>query len=637
MLSISPQKSSTKKTRFRENTPCASTAQHSTAFKREAFRHLGFAVSLVGLLTLSSCTPPAKNNLSPSQVASPDIKRAPYLLKPSAQGSKTYSGLSPEIEARLRQKYGPFVKIGMDPEYWALLNASHKNNLQNTLSSPIGSNFRIQYERLSVEELWGQCTGNLTNNPNDPPDYYNIGDLRDLAGGSNGLFCDGELPKELNLGGAEQVVSCYNAGGSPVYDVKHICDRSTHSETGSLCFVAKFQTFFYECYQGEDNGGGSSENDPNQGCDPRGQSCETDLPEFFLLAHHGNRPLNRATAPGDSPLQQVTLSPEDVNDAFDWTRLTVRDQANAGWNLQIRNANGKLMKEESGTGSAFVEWDGSNLNGEKVANGIYTARLTSSADPNTQIERRIRIDNNPPVISNIRVQENSSTGFFSVKAKLKEAGNGAFQSEVNPDTIQIFFDYFTTDQGFGKSYDAATGEYSVTFSHLAQYRIAKQLSQQSGYDFPLEVRVSDYAGNETSNRGSGPDGPLRIQVADPYFSPNGDGVKDSLNFNVIAETSEPYFVAIKRNGIGVKTWPNLVGNQSLSWNGNFMFTDERQADGKYRIVAMTEKQRDRVRDDQIVVLDTVLPQVKSRCINLYSMLDSVLKLAHAQLISSTPL
>jgi hypothetical protein len=113
-----------------------------------------------------------------------------------------------------------------------------------------------------------------------------------------------------------------------------------------------------------------------------------------------------------------------------------------------------------------------------------------------------------------------------------------------------------------------------------------------------------------SSRGTGPDGPLRIQVPDPYFSPNGDGVKDSLNFNVIAETSEPYFVAIKRNGIGVKTWPNLVGNQSLSWNGNFMFTDKLQADGKYRIVAMTERQRDRVRDDQMVVLDTVGPEMK---------------------------
>ncbi|MBT9547440.1 MAG: hypothetical protein IV090_18750 [Candidatus Sericytochromatia bacterium] len=327
------------------------------------------------------------------------------------------------------------------------------------------------------------------------------------------------------------------------------------------------------------------------------------------MAHHGNRPLNRATAPGDSPTQQVTLSPEDVNDAFDWTRLTIRDNQSQGWQLQISNANGKLLKEESGTGSTFVEWDGSNPAGEKVANGIYTARLTSPALPGTQIERMIRIDNNPPLVSNIRVQENPSTGFFSVKAKLKEAGNGAFQSGINPDTIQIFFDYFSTDQGFGKSYDAATGEYSVQFSNLAQYQQARQLSQQSGYDFPFELRVSDYAGNETSNRGSGPDGPLRIQVLDPYFSPNADGVKDNLNFKVIAETSEPYLVAIKRNGIAVKTWTGLTGEQNLSWNGNFMFTDRLQADGSYRIVATTEKQRDRVRGEKMVVLDNSPPVI----------------------------
>ncbi len=102
---------------------------------------------------------------------------------------------------------------------------------------------------------------------------------------------------------------------------------------------------------------------------------------------------------------------------------------------------------------------------------------------------------------------------------------------------------------------------------------------------------------------------LRIQVLDPYFSPNADGVKDNLNFKVIAEISEPYLVAIKRNGIAVKTWTGLTGEQNLSWNGNFMFTDRLQADGSYRIVAMTEKQRDRVRDAQMVVLDNSPPVI----------------------------
>ncbi|MBT9547505.1 MAG: hypothetical protein IV090_19075 [Candidatus Sericytochromatia bacterium] len=550
-----------------------------------------FSLSLAGLLALGSCTPPAKNNLSPSQVASPDIKHAPYLLKPSAQGSKTYSGLSPEIEASLRQKYGPFVKIGMEGQLRNYL-ASKIGNTPFLLTQP---DFRIQ--DAPSGDNFTQCQGTIGSGDNEIS-YLGIGSLRDMGIS----FC----PDYTEFVGYSSIESCYSSGGIPIYEDMHICEKQD-LEDGEICFKTKFQGVLHECRRNDSN---HDPNDPSNGCDPRGINCETDLPDFFLLAHHGNRPLNRATAPGDSPTQQVTLSPEDVNDAFDWTRLTIRDNQSQGWQLQISNANGKLLKEESGTGSTFVEWDGSNPAGEKVANGIYTARLTSPALPGTQIERMIRIDNNPPLVSNIRVQENPSTGFFSVKAKLKEAGNGAFQSGINPDTIQIFFDYFSTDQGFGKSYDAATGEYSVQFSNLAQYQQARQLSQQSGYDFPFELRVSDYAGNETSNRGSGPDGPLRIQVLDPYFSPNADGVKDNLNFKVIAETSEPYLVAIKRNGIAVKTWTGLTGEQNLSWNGNFMFTDRLQADGSYRIVAMTERQKDRVRDAQMVVLDTVGPEFK---------------------------
>ncbi len=70
---------------------------------------------------------------------------------------------------------------------------------------------------------------------------------------------------------------------------------------------------------------------------------------------------------------------------------------------------------------------------------------------------------------------------------------------------------------------------------------------------------------------------LCIQVTDPYFTPNGDGVKDSLNLKVIAETSEPYLVAIKRNGIAVKSWAGLTGEQTLNWDG--MANRQALADG----------------------------------------------------------
>ncbi len=77
---------------------------------------------------------------------------------------------------------------------------------------------------------------------------------------------------------------------------------------------------------------------------------------------------------------------------------------------------------------------------------------------------------------------------------------------------------------------------------------------------------------------------------------------------MIAETSEAYSVQVKRNGATVKSWADLTGEQNLSWDGKQ--NGQVLSDGNYRIVAMTEKQRDRVRDDQIVVLDKTAPEIK---------------------------
>jgi hypothetical protein len=60
---------------------------------------------------------------------------------------------------------------------------------------------------------------------------------------------------------------------------------------------------------------------------------------------------------------------------------------------------------------------------------------------------------------------------------------------------------------------------------------------------------------------------------------------------ILTETSEPYFVAIKRNGATVKSWAGLTGEQNLSWDE--MQNGQAFANGSYRIVATTQRQRDR--------------------------------------------
>ncbi|MBT9549165.1 MAG: hypothetical protein IV090_27475, partial [Candidatus Sericytochromatia bacterium] len=53
----------------------------------------------------------------------------------------------------------------------------------------------------------------------------------------------------------------------------------------------------------------------------------------------------------------------------------------------------------------------------------------------------------------------------------------------------------------------------------------------------------------------------------------------------------PLAEQVKRNGATVKSWAGLTGEQNLSWDGKQ--NGQALADGSYRIVAMTEKQRDR--------------------------------------------
>jgi hypothetical protein len=475
-----------------------------------------FSLSLVGLLTLGSCTPPATQKL----------------LQPTAPSS------SP---------------IWLD-------------NVPN-LKSPTP-----------------QTNQNL---------HFGLGDFK-----IQGYPLCGNTPEEAqaSYGSAN---ACYSAGGSPLW---------SQQETGNLDWFGRPEICitFNKCEFPVGGGGGNgNENPDNDECE--GKCDGAGAAPFDLLMVHNNLPANGLKPLGDDVQSQVTISPADVNDAYDSARLVINDRDNKGWKLELFKPNGKLLYEESGQGNSVAGWDGLDEN-LALSNGMYRAKLTQIENPGIFLERTVRVDNAKPVINNLRVQEDARTNSYTVKATLKEAGNGTFQSGVNPAKTKLFFDDGVDRDDANKNYNAETGEYSVTFSDLAQYRIAKQQSQQqNGYDFPFELQIADYAGNQASNRGSGPDGPLRIQVTDPYFSPNADGVKDSLNFKVIAETSEPYLVAIKRNGATIKGWTGLTGEQNLSWDG--LQNGQALADGSYRIVAMTEKQRDRVRDAQMVVLDNSPPEI----------------------------
>jgi hypothetical protein len=556
---------------------------------------------LVGLLTLGSCSPTSKQT-TPAQITSTNIKQAPYLLLPRPVKQTTplllkeRSPVSPEIEAQLREKYGStLVSMYDDPVFQNYL-ARKRGEKPTPLSlMPPGSFHTLAHDYAT------SVTGCMGSNTFDGYAFYR----------SVGCYYG-----EEHLGGDwNWPDSCYQSGGTPYYHVTEHCSLAGDPP----CSYTTYSIEPEICYHNGDGSGESGSADPSQcpeGTAPTGYNesggivCEAFASgsDFDLFMVHGNHPgSNRTLPPEDNPQSQVTLSPGDANDAFDYTIPAIFDRKEKGWHFEVLKANGKVIYTEEGLGNGKAAWDGSDQD-PPLQNGFYTARLTQLEDPSIVLERKIKIDNKAPVISHIRVEENTRYDLVIIRANIREASQGDFQSGINPQMNKIYFDYNVNNDNISQSFDPGSGELIMDFPGVQAYRTAQQSSQQqNGYDFPFELRSADFAGNEVSNRVTGNDGPLRIQVPDPYFSPNGDGVKDSLAFNVIAETSEAYTVQIKRNGAEVKRWSGLAGNQSLSWDG--LQNGLHLADGSYRIVVSTDKQRDRVRDAQKVVLDNTPPEI----------------------------
>ncbi|MGE3727416.1 MAG: hypothetical protein AB7I41_17790 [Candidatus Sericytochromatia bacterium] len=104
-----------------------------------------------------------------------------------------------------------------------------------------------------------------------------------------------------------------------------------------------------------------------------------------------------------------------------------------------------------------------------------------------------------------------------------------------------------------------------------------------------------------------PDANLFIRVNDIYFSPNADGAKDTLPFEVFSRLPGTYTVEIQHKGKVLKSWPKLLGNQSLNWDG--LSNGQRAADGVYRIQAKADGKGGNPKAAVDIVLDTTPPEI----------------------------
>jgi flagellar hook assembly protein FlgD len=104
-------------------------------------------------------------------------------------------------------------------------------------------------------------------------------------------------------------------------------------------------------------------------------------------------PLNVMNFPNPFNLKLKTVTLQDPGSASasqttEGTMIKISAPANIGGALKIEiySVTGELVREISGTITAgthtYVEWDGKNDGGKKVASGAYVARVTIGGDNN---------------------------------------------------------------------------------------------------------------------------------------------------------------------------------------------------------------------------------------------------------------
>lgn len=254
---------------------------------------------------------------------------------------------------------------------------------------------------------------------------------------------------------------------------------------------------------------------------------------------------------------------------LDTTVLTVKVTAGLTWNLTVSGGpGGKQVAAWSGDGAGAIEWDGTS-SGAAVPDGVYTASLTATpegGDPVTE-SVAITVDTTAP-----RLSKATGPGWFSPNgdgqaetAAVTYAPSEACSVRVGINTLE------------GKMLRwlhgwkaRAVKSYSVTWDGRIGSGSALTPADDGLYRFVVERR--DEAGN-VARQGVKitVDRTLGFPSAAPgYFSPNGDGVRDTTALRFKLTRSAEIAVRVLDGGAEVRTFAlgKLgAGQRSVTWDG----------------------------------------------------------------------
>ena len=245
------------------------------------------------------------------------------------------------------------------------------------------------------------------------------------------------------------------------------------------------------------------------------------LPEIRAAAAQRGQP--KIYAPSASA---TALSP-DGDGVGDSVTLTAVLSQTADWTIDIEGTGGAVVRQLSGRGKAIeASWDGRDGDGAPVADGPYDAVMTGSNDHGVTRSAVVRVvvDTVPPTVSGVgatRAVSPNGDGIGDVRAVAYAV------SEAGRVRVRIYDKDDVLVRTVLAALWVSPGSHSVTWDG--------KVSSPSGLvpalsgSYTVRVREVDTAGNAGSGSGQAKVNlTLGFPKAAPrYFSPNGDGVRDT--------------------------------------------------------------------------------------------------------------
>ncbi|HUX12115.1 MAG TPA: FlgD immunoglobulin-like domain containing protein, partial [Spirochaetia bacterium] len=337
--------------------------------------------------------------------------------------------------------------------------------------------------------------------------------------------------------------------------------------------------------------------------DRAGNSGSAELPEIRV----DTRP-----TPVSLKVDTSAFSPngDGVLDVLHFSPLLKVNSGIATWSLAVNSAAGEAVRRWTGTGSvpAVIPWDGKTDGGGVAAEGRYVGVLSvvyEKGNRETAKTGDLLLDVTPPSAT-----VTASPSIFSPN------GDG------RQDTVRIVQSGSTEVAWSGKITDAAGKTVrTYSFGQKPDPSIMWDGRSDSGVLLPngtyvYRLSATDEAGNVgTSNPVSivleVRDTPVSISRTPGAFSPNGDGVKDSVTISpklAVTDGVDAYEVRIVAGTQTVRTYRGTGAPAPIVWDGR-SDSGATAPDGDYRAlltVDYTNGNRSTAQSP-LIVLDTQAP------------------------------